>query len=118
MKKLSLFLVVLLSFTMLFSLTACNNDDSGETPPVTYPYTVTGMYGGTISKIEVTFGGLTYDQVSEGVRNGTIKVTIDGVLKTPTIYTLTMNKQNISSDVQAEVITKANSKGWNVVYRN
>ena len=41
MKKLSIILVVLLSFTMLFGLTACNNDDSGETPPVIYPYTVT-----------------------------------------------------------------------------
>jgi len=41
MKKLSIVLVVLLSFTMLFSLTACNNDESGETPPATYPYTVT-----------------------------------------------------------------------------
>lgn len=42
MKKLSVFISLLISLTMFLGLTACNNDnDNGVTPPETYPYTVT-----------------------------------------------------------------------------
>ena len=42
MKKLSIFVAMLVSLTMLFSLSACKNDnDTGTTPPEPYPYTVT-----------------------------------------------------------------------------
>ena len=40
MKKLSMFLVVLLSLTMIFGLSACK-DNENENTPEPYPYTVT-----------------------------------------------------------------------------
>ena len=42
MKKLSVFLAMLLSLSMIFGLTACNKDDNSDTTPSEpYPYTVT-----------------------------------------------------------------------------
>ena len=40
MKKLSMFLVIMLSLTMIFGLSACNNNEN-ENSPESYPYTVT-----------------------------------------------------------------------------